>query len=315
MTKKNKIKFGVVGVGFLGQHHARIYSTLEEAEFVGVYDVNTERAEQIAKEYNCQRFESLEAIAEACDAISVVVPTDKHYEVTKPLLNAGCHLLIEKPLCTNLKEASAILDLAKEKNRIIQVGHIEHYNPVMSYLEEIVDDPKYITADRFAPFNPRGTEVGVVLDLMIHDIGVLLQLVKSPIKDIQAVGVNILMNSEDIANARITFENGAVANLNASRVSSKKTREIRLFQSDLYLSLDFMNQTGHLMRKSGFSIQKEDVPLTKGEPLMIELKEFARCIQESDQPKVGAALGRDALEVALAITAKIKESQAQFAAC
>lgn len=312
MAKSKKIKVGVVGVGFLGHHHARIYKSLEDIELAGVYDVNQERAGEVADEYGCYAFKSLEELAESCDGASVVVPTDKHCEVAIPLLEAGCHLLIEKPLCRSLEEASKLVELAKEKNLIIQVGHIEHYNPVMSYLEEAVNDPKYITADRLAPFNPRGTEVGVVLDLMIHDIGVLLQLVKSPIRDIQAVGVSILTASEDIANARITFENGAVANLNASRVSAKKTREIRVFQPDLYLSLDFMNQTGHLMRKTGASIHKEDVPIVKGDPLTIELSEFTRCISRADEPKVGLSLGREALEVALAVTAKIRENQVEM---
>jgi len=230
------------------------------------------------------------------------VPTDKHCEVAVPLLKGGCHLLIEKPLCTSLDEAEEILAVAKANGCIVQVGHIEHYNPVMGYLENAVTQPQFLTADRLAPFNPRGTEVGVVLDLMIHDIGVILALVRSPIKQIDAVGVNVLSRSEDIANARITFENGCVANINTSRVSEKKVREIRVFQPANYLSLDFMNQSGHFLRKEGAELVREEIPIEKDEPLKLELASFAQVVRETGQPKVGAELGKSALEVAIQIT-------------
>jgi predicted dehydrogenase len=213
--------------------------------------------------------------------------------------------LIEKPLCTSLAEAEEILRAAKSRGCIVQVGHIEHYNPVMGYLENAVTEPKFITADRLAPFNPRGTEVGVVLDLMIHDIGVILALVRSPIKSVEAVGVNVLSQSEDIANARITFENGCVANVNTSRVSQKKVREIRVFQPANYLSLDFMNQAGHYLRKEGTELVREAIPIEKDEPLKLELASFAQVVREAGQPKVGAELGKTALEVAIQITEMI----------
>jgi predicted dehydrogenase len=197
--------------------------------------------------HQCRRFGSLEELGRACDAVSVVVPTDRHCETALPLLAAGCHLLIEKPLCVNLEEADRIETAARTHGRLVQVGHIEHFNPVMSFLEKEIDQPRYITAERLAPYQPRGTEVGVVLDLMIHDIGIVLALVKSPIAKIDSVGVTVLSKSEDIANARIQFANGCVANLSASRMSTKKAREIRVFQGDAYLSLDFMNQAGHLV--------------------------------------------------------------------
>jgi predicted dehydrogenase len=307
--ENRKIRCGVIGTGYLGQHHARIYAALEEAELVGIVEADDERAEEICELYSCERFSSPEQLAEQCDAVSVVVPTDKHCAVAVPLLQGGCHLLIEKPLCTSLAEAEEILAAAKANGCIVQVGHIEHYNPVMAYLENAVTNPQFLTADRLAPFNPRGTEVGVVLDLMIHDIGVILALVRSPVKHIDAVGVNVLSNSEDIANARITFENGCVANINTSRVSQKKVREIRVFQPANYLSLDFMNQSGHFLRKEGTELVREEIPIEKDEPLKLELASFAQVVRETGQPKVGAELGKSALEVAIQITEMIHREQ------
>lgn len=300
------MRVGVAGTGYLGEHHVRIYSELDGCELVGIYEVNDARAAEISDKYGCRRFASLEELGSACDAISVVVPTDRHCEVAVPLLGAGCHLLIEKPLCSSLEEAEKILSAAKKTGRIVQVGHVEHFNPVMAFLEEAVDRPRYITADRLAPFQPRGTEVGVVLDLMIHDIGIVLQLVKSPVARIESVGVNVLSPTEDIANARIVFENGCVANLNASRVSSKKLREIRVFQSSAYLSLDFMNQSGHLVRRQNGSLEREEIPIERDEPLRLELAAFLESTRKATDPKVGAALGKTALEVAIAVTEQIQ---------
>ena len=302
MSKNSKIRCGVVGAGYLGQHHVRIYSDLGICELVGFVESNNARAVEISEKYQCRRFDSIQTLAEACDAVSVVVPTDLHCEVAIPLLEGGCHLLIEKPLCTSLEEAEAILRAARAGDRIIQVGHIEHYNPVMSYLEKAVTTPRFITADRLAPFNPRGTEVGVVLDLMIHDIGIILSLVQSPIKRLDAVGVNVLSQSEDIANARVQFENGCVANINTSRVSTKKVREIRIFQPSNYISLDFMNQSGHYLQKNGEKLVREDIPIEKDEPLRLELISFLDVVKHAGQPKVGAELGRSALELAIRIT-------------
>lgn len=320
-----RIRCGVAGVGSLGQHHARIYAALPGAELAGIYETSDARAAEICGKYNCRRFATIEELGASCDAVSVVVPTDKHEQVALPLLAQGCHLLIEKPLCASLAEAERVLTAARERNCIVQVGHIEHFNPVMSFLEKEIDDPKYITAERLAPYQPRGTEVGVVLDLMIHDIGIVLALVKSPIARIDSVGVSVLSKSEDIANARIQFENGCVANLSASRMSLKKAREIRIFQGDAYLSLDFMNQAGHLVKKSDIiayglkmkvglvkagdlsAIPVKDIPIEKGEPLALELAHFVESVAKAKQPKVGAALGKSALEVAITITEQIKK--------
>jgi len=272
-------------------------------------------------------FDSIEALGSACEAVSVVVPTDLHAEVAIPLLQKGCHLLIEKPICASLEEAERVLAVAKENNRIVQVGHIEHFNPVMAFLEKEANHPQFITSERLAPYQLRGTEVGVVLDLMIHDIGIVLALVKSPLKRIDSVGVKVLSKTEDIANARLEFENGCVANLNASRISLKKAREIRIFQDDAYLSLDFMNQGGHLVRKSDIiaygvkmkiglakagdysSIPVHEIPIEKGEPLALELAHFTSSVIQSKQPKVNAQMGKTALEVALTITDQIKKAQ------
>lgn len=306
----SKLKCGVAGVGYLGQHHARIYAELENVELAGIFETDTERAKEISEKFKCPVFDSIEALGAACDAVSVVVPTDKHHAAAIPLLAAGCHLLIEKPLCQSLEEAADILEKAKAANLLVQVGHIEHFNPVMSFLEEEVTAPKFITADRLAPFQPRGTEVGVTLDLMIHDIGIILQLVKSPVKLVQSVGVSVLSPTEDIANTRIEFENGCVANLNTSRVSSKKLREIRVFQPSGYLSLDFMNQSGHVVKVENGNLRKMEVPIEKGEPLKLELASFVESVNQRKQPKVGGELGKTALELAITVTQQIRERAA-----
>ena len=323
----SKIRCGVAGVGSLGQHHARIYSTLPHVEFAGIFETSDARAAEICAKFNCRRFATLAELGAACDAVSVVVPTDRHAEVALPLLAAGCHLLIEKPLCASLEEAERVLAAARKADRLVSVGHIEHFNPVMSYLEKHAGRPQYITTERLAPYTPRGTEVGVVLDLMIHDIGIVLALVGSPIRKIDSVGISVLSKTEDIANARIEFENGCVANLTASRMSMKKNREIRVFQDNAYLSLDFMNQKGHLVKKSDIiaygvklkvglakagdasSIPVHEIPIEKGEPLAIELAHFVESVREAKQPKVGGALGKSALEVAIAITDQIRKGQ------
>ncbi len=305
---ENLLKCGVAGVGYLGQHHARIYSELEGAVLAGIYENDEARAKEISERHECPAFSTLEELAEACDAISVVVPTDRHHEVAIPLLEAGCHLLIEKPICETVEQAAEILAAANGADALVQVGHIEHFNPVMSYLEEVVTKPKYITAERLAPYQPRGTEVGVVLDLMIHDIGVVLQLVGSEPVDVRSVGVSVLSKTEDIANARIEFANGCVANLNVSRVSSKKVREIRVFQSTGYLSLDFMNQAGHHVAVGAEGLSKKEVPIEKGEPLKLELASFVESVKNRKDPKVGGELGKTALDLAIQITSQIRKT-------
>ena len=322
-----RIRCGVAGVGSLGQHHARIYASLAGAELAGVFDTSEARAAEVCARLGCRRFASLDELGASCEAISVVVPTDRHAEVAVPLLARGCHLLIEKPLCASLEEAERVLAAAKAGGCLVQVGHVEHFNPVMAFLEKEADRPQYITAERLAPYQVRGTEVGVVLDLMIHDIGIVLALVKSPLARIDSVGINVLSRTEDIANARLQFENGCVANLSASRMSLRKSREIRVFQNDAYLSLDFMNQKGHLVRKNDLvalgikmklglvkpgdasSVPVREIPIEKGEPLALELAHFVESVAAAKQPKVGASLGKSALEVAIAITDQIRAAR------
>lgn len=324
---RDRVRCGVAGVGSLGQHHARIYSTLPNVEFAGIFETSDARAAEICAKLNCRRFASLDELGASCDAVSVVVPTDKHEAVALPLLAQGCHLLIEKPICASLAEAERVLAAAQAQGVIVQVGHVEHFNPVMSFLEKEVSRPGYITTERLAPYQTRGTEVGVVLDLMIHDIGIVLALVKSPIKRIDSVGISVLSKTEDIANARIEFASGCVANLSASRLSLKKNREIRVFQENAYLSLDFMNQKGHLVKKSDLvayglklkvglakpgdvsSVPVQNIPIEKGEPLAIELASFVNSVAQAQQPKVGAALGKSALEVAITITDQIRNAK------
>ena len=291
-----------------------------------MFETSDARAKEICEKFNCKRFATIEELGEVCDAVSVVVPTDKHADVALPLLAKGCHLLIEKPLCASLEEAEKVLAAAQAAQRLVQVGHIEHFNPVMGYLEQEVRQAHYITTERLAPFQPRGTEVGVVLDLMIHDIGIVLELVKSQVAKVDSVGVRLLSKTEDIANARIVFESGCVANLSVSRMSLKKNREIRVFQPSGYLSFDFMNQTGHLVRRTGMldyaaklmagavkpgdlaAMPVEQIPLEKGEPLALELASFVDSVAKAKQPKVGGALGKSALEVAIAITEQIRRN-------
>lgn len=309
MTTSDSIKVGVAGVGYLGEHHARIYADLPGCELAGVFDIDRARADLIAERHGCAVFGSIEELGDACGAVSVVVPTDRHHEVAVELLRRSCHLLIEKPLCTTVGEAEDILAEAGRHGCFVQVGHVEHFNPVMSYLESAVSRPRYIMADRLAPFQPRGTEVGVVLDLMIHDIGIVLQLVKAPVVRVDCLGVNVLSGTEDIANARILFEDGCVANLNASRVSDKKLREIRVFQSSAYLSLDFMRQRGHLVRRDDGELVNEEIPIERDEPLKLQLSAFLKSIRDATDPPVGAALGKSALELALQITEQINSSR------
>ena len=307
MNDKELVKCGVIGVGSLGQHHARVYADLEGIELVGITDADPMRAREVAERHKTRVFDSVEELAEACEAISIVVPTDLHAQVAVPVMRKGTHVLIEKPICASLEEAQTVLETAREMGTLVQVGHIEHFNPVMSYLETNVTQPLYITADRLAPFNIRGTEVGVVLDLMIHDIGIIQQLVRSPIARVDSVGVSVLSGKEDIANARIEFESGCVANINTSRVSTKKVREIRIFQKEGYLSLNFMEQSGHLVRKDGLSLHKEEIPIEKEEPLKLELAAFVQCVREKLSPKVSGLAGASALETAIRITEQIRE--------
>jgi predicted dehydrogenase len=311
----NKLRVGVIGVGSLGQWHARIYSELENTELVGVYDADPARAAEIAERYNTAPFDSMDKLAAEIDAASLVVPTNMHFEVFNRMLPHGVHMLVEKPIAASYAEAEQMVTQAEKHGIVLQVGHVERFNPVMKFLDENLSNARFIEATRLAPFPPprdgappRGTEVSVVLDLMIHDLDIILQLAKSPVKSINATGVSVLSPTEDIANARINFENGCVANVTASRISREQLRKIRVFQDDTYLSLDYMNQSGQLCRKTATGIEAVEVPISKSEPLATELQSFVDCIRDHNNPVVTGEHGSEALRLAVSICQIIKEN-------
>jgi len=234
----DKVKVGVIGVGHLGRHHTRVYRQLPQAQLVGVHDIDSEKAQKVAKEFDTRYFENLDDLLERTDAVSLVVPTTIHYALACDILDQGKNLLIEKPITETVKQAEELVSLAGAKNVILQVGHIERFNPAFKAIENLKLEPKFIESHRLAQFNPRGTDVAVILDLMIHDLDLILSLVKSEVKRIDAAGVSVISDSEDIANARLTFENGCVANITASRISARPLRKMRLFQRNSYISLD-----------------------------------------------------------------------------
>jgi predicted dehydrogenase len=307
------MKTGVVGVGALGQHHARIYTEVEHSQLVGVYDVNQEAARVIAEKHGTRAFDSLEAFAREVDAASVVVPTDLHREVAGYLLEQGLHLLVEKPVTATTKEAEELVAIAREKNSILQVGHVERFNPVLGFLEERGGSPRFIEAHRLAPYPPpregrcpRGTEVSVILDLMIHDLEVILHLVNSPVKEIRAVGIPVLSPTEDISNVRLSFENGCVANITASRISPERMRKIRVFFDDAYVSLDYQNQSGEMYTKSATGIVPGEVPIEKGEPLARELQAFVDTVRGHNEPVVSGEHAARALNLAIDIIESVQ---------
>jgi predicted dehydrogenase len=310
-----RVRMGVFGVGALGQHHARIYSELPNAELIGVYDVDAQRAADVAGRSRCRAFPSVEALAREVEAASVVVPTDRHHELSTVLMNHGLHLLVEKPIAATTAEAEAMVALSREKGLVLQVGHVERFNPVMQFLEDTLSHPRFIEAIRLSPYPPpregaapRGTEVSVVLDLMIHDLDIILHLVRSPVKAIHAVGVPVLSRSEDIANVRLLFESGCVANVTASRISQEKMRKIRVFQEDTYVSLDYMDQSGQCFRKTAGGIAGEHVPIEKGEPLAEELASFVNCVITRNQPVVTGQHASEALKLAIEICRQVRTS-------
>ena len=303
------VKVGVVGVGAIGRNHARIYSELESAELVAIYDANEEYARALAEEFGTEAVGSLEELVSRVDAASVSTPTVTHRDIATSLLEQGKHVLVEKPISDSVDDAKAMIDLAKEKGCVLQVGHIERFNPVMSQLEARLNSPKFIECHRLSPFPQRSMDIGVVLDLMIHDLEIVLHLVHSPIAAIDAVGIPVLTRREDIANARIRFENGCVANITASRISPEKMRKIRVFQGDAYLSLDYQDQSGWIYRKDGMEIAREEVEVERDEPLKCELASFVECAARGEQPKVSGQQGAAALDIALEITRIIEAAQ------
>lgn len=311
---KNRLKVGVVGVGALGLNHARLFSELDETQLVGIYDVDEARAAEVASQFKTRTFSSMESLAREVEAASVVVPTHLHREVAGYLLEQGLHLLVEKPIASTTAEAEELVSLAEDRKLILQIGHIERFNPAFSYLEKKARAPRFIEAHRLASYppprkglHPRGTEVSVVLDLMIHDLEIILHLVGAPVKELHAVGVSVLSPSEDIANVRLLFENDCVANITASRISPEPMRKIRVFLDDAYISLDYQKQEGEIFKKKLLSIGREKVPIQKGEPLAHELRSFAECVTSRHEPVVTGRHAAEALKLAVDITRSISE--------
>ena len=303
MSELNRI--GVVGVGSIGKNHARICAELADARLSAVLDINRESAEVIAAQYGAKVANSLDEFISLVDAATVAAPTAVHYEIGSALLRHGKHALIEKPITETPAQAEDLVRLAKERSLILQVGHIERFNPILIALEQRFTRPRFIESHRLSPYPFRSVEIGVVLDLMIHDLEIILHLVRSPVKSIDAVGVPVLSKGEDIANARIRFENGCVANVTASRISPEKMRKIRVFQEDAYLSLDYQAQAGEIYRLVNGQITRESVAMEKEEPLKRELQSFVECARRGLQPVVSGSGATAALELAIEITEMI----------
>jgi predicted dehydrogenase len=322
-----KIKVGVVGVGHLGRHHLRVYSELPEAEVIGIYDTDLEKARAKAEEFNTRCFEGLDNLLQNTEAVSLVVPTSSHFTVGQEIIKKGINVLIEKPITQTVDQAEKLIQMAQEKNLILQVGHIERFNPAFQAIQGMSLEPKFIESHRLAPFVSRGTDVAVILDLMVHDVDLILALVKDKVKTIDAAGVSVISESEDIANARITFEKGCVANVTASRISAKPMRKLRLFQKDTYISMDFLKKKTEVYRLvESESVKQQgktiigNIPLDRGKTisygippvkqedmLTSELKSFLQAVKDKQRPVVSGEDGKEALRVALEIVRKIKE--------
>ena len=341
-----KIKVCVLGAGSLGKEHARIYSELATAgtiEFSGIYDIAGETARRIAEKYHVRAFGSLAEAVAASDAASIATPTTTHFELAKEFLQTGRHVLVEKPMTDNGAQAAELVQLAQQRNCLLQVGHVERFNPVFKYLETVATMPRFIETHRLSPYPARSTDIGVVLDLMIHDLDVVLAFVKSPLASVDAVGIPVLSKSEDIANARLRFANGCIANLTASRVSPERMRKIRVFSGGAttsYISLDYRAQEGFIYRIArdgeeqssllkkllhskdstiisefgGKRIVREPVPIAKEEPLKLELQHFAGCLRAHRTPVVSGESAKRALDLAFEITRQIHGSLAEAGA-
>lgn len=308
----SKIRVGIIGLGHIGKNHARILSELsgDGIKFAAVFDNDAATARQIAELYKTTAATSLEDFADRVDAATVATPTPTHHPIAKLLIERGKHVLVEKPITETTAHARELAELARARGIVLQVGHVERFNPVLGALEQRLTRPRFIEVHRLSPYPNRSTEIGVVLDLMIHDLEIVLHLVRSPVERVDAVGVPVLSRGEDIANARIRFENGCVANITSSRISPEKMRKIRVFQEDAYLSLDYQNQTGEMHTRAGWQITREAVEIEKGEPLKRELQAFVECARAGAQPKVSGYEATAALELALEITRQIETQTA-----
>ena len=317
------VRVGVIGAGALGYHHVRLLREVEGATMVGFHDTRAERAQQVASELGVAAFDSVDALIEACEALTIAVPTPAHFAVAKPALERGRHLLIEKPIAASLAEADELLAIAARTGALIQTGHVERFNRAVRAALPFVDAPRFIDSDRLAPFNPRGSDVAVVLDLMIHDIDLVLTLVGSQASDVAAVGVPVLTPFVDIANARVAFSSGAVANITSSRVSRERMRKVRIFQQSGYISLDLAAGDGEFYRLRGdvdlaalakgplaleAFVERIALDAPPGEPLRLEFESFVAGIRGEQPIVVSGEDGREALAVALRIVREIERT-------
>jgi predicted dehydrogenase len=305
------VRVAVVGVGALGQHHARVYADLPEAKLAGVYDADAGRAAAIAARHSIRAFGGLRELMDEADAISVAVPTVDHHRVARELLDAGKDVLVEKPMTARLDEAEDLIRLARERGAILQVGHIERFNPAVEPLRKAARNPRFIEVHRLSPFSPRSLDVDVVLDLMIHDLDIVLQLDGSPAVQVDAVGVPILTDKVDIANARLRFASGLIANLTASRVSAEKVRKFRVFSPKTYISVDFAARSAQVYRlvqgEAGPEITSERTAAPEEEPLRRQLAAFVTAVRDRSEPVVGGNDGLRALSLAHAVLSRMTE--------
>ncbi|MBP7865217.1 MAG: Gfo/Idh/MocA family oxidoreductase [Acidobacteria bacterium] len=298
------LKTGVVGVGSLGRHHARILESIPGVKLVGVADINEENGRKIAHEYSTKYFRDYRDLIPLVECASVAAPTVDHHAICSAFISAGKHVLVEKPISATLEEGQDLVRQARERKVTLQVGHLERFNPAYTAIRDLITEPKFFEAHRLGIFVPRSLDIDVVMDLMIHDIDMVLSLVKSGIRDIRAVGIPILTEKVDIANVRIEFENGVVANLTASRVSSEKVRKLRFFQPDDYVSMDLANQTVNVFSLQpadtafGKEIITRNILVEKGEPLRFEILHFLDCVRSGKAPLCGGDEGLTALRVA-----------------
>jgi len=316
----NPVRVGVVGVGHLGYHHARLYASMPEAELVGVVDVREDHGRNVAEEFNTDYFGSVkDLIGAGAEAVSVVVPTTAHHEVVKVLLNAGLDVLVEKPIAASVDQARDMIAIAAKHDRLLQVGHVERFNGAVMALTNRIKNPMFIECHRLSPYSGRGGDVSVVLDLMIHDLDVILALVSAPVESVDAVGIPVFSKEEDIANGRRRCTTGCVANITASRISIDRMRKIRLFADDAYVSTDYSEQEILVYRKKpgtmpeGTSpmewISIEPVEVTREEPLRLELNSFVECVRERKRPVVPGEDGLRALELAYEV---VKQCRARL---
>jgi len=314
-----KIRAAVVGVGYLGKFHAEKYAKMDHVELVGVVDVNKRQADEIAKHVGVKAFYDFNDLFGRVDAVSIAVPTPLHFNIGKAFLEHDIDVLIEKPITTTVEEADALIEIADNKGLVLQVGQLERFNPAVTAIQHIVNHPIFIESNRLGLYKERGTDVSVVLDLMIHDIDLILNFVKSGIKYSSAMGASVVSDNVDIANAHIEFDNGAVANVTASRISNKNERKIRLFQKDGYFSVDFANRSIIHVRPGkgddncpipGMHLEKRS--FTEGDALEEEIKSFIQAVKSREAPEVSGQMGRDALKIALSITQQIRQSTSRI---